>query len=33
KSLTLARLYLLDALRITIRNGFELMGISAPEKM
>ena len=33
KSLTLARLYLLDALRITIRNGFELMGISSPEKM
>ncbi len=32
-SLTLARLFLLDALRITIRNGFELMGISAPEKM
>ncbi|MBT5375930.1 MAG: arginine--tRNA ligase, partial [Nitrospinaceae bacterium] len=33
KSLTLARLYLLDSLRITIRNGFELMGISTPEKM
>ena len=33
KSLTLARLFLLDALRITIRNGFELMGISSPEKM
>jgi arginyl-tRNA synthetase len=33
KALTLARLYLLDALRITIRNGFELMGISSPEKM
>ena len=32
-SLTLARLYLLDGLRITIRNGFDLMGISAPEKM
>ena len=31
--LTLARLYLLDGLRITIRNGFDLMGISAPEKM
>ena len=33
KPLTLARLFLLDALRITIRNGFELMGISSPEKM
>jgi arginyl-tRNA synthetase len=33
KSLTQARLFLLDALRITIRNGFELMGISSPEKM
>jgi arginyl-tRNA synthetase len=32
-SLTLARLYLLDGLRITIRNGFDLMGISVPEKM
>ncbi|MBC8286618.1 MAG: arginine--tRNA ligase [Nitrospinae bacterium] len=31
--LTQARLFLLDALRITIRNGFELMGISSPEKM
>ena len=33
KALTLARLSLLDAIRITIRNGFELMGISPPEKM
>jgi arginyl-tRNA synthetase len=33
KTLTQARLFLLDALRITIRNGFELMGISSPEKM
>ena len=33
KSLTQARLFLLDAMRITIRNGFELMGISSPEKM
>jgi len=33
KALTLARLFLLDAIRITIRNGFDLMGISAPEKM
>ena len=33
KSLTQARLFLLDALRITIRNGFQLMGISSPEKM
>jgi arginyl-tRNA synthetase len=32
-SLTQARLFLLDALRITIRNGFDLMGISSPEKM
>ena len=31
--LTLARLYLLDGLRITIKNGFDLMGISVPEKM
>ena len=33
KALTLARLSLLDAIRITICNGFELMGISSPEKM
>lgn len=33
KALTQARLFLLDALRITIHNGFELMGISSPEKM
>ena len=33
KALTLARLFLLDSIRITIRNGFELMGILAPEKM
>jgi len=33
KALTLARLFLLEAIRITIRNGFELMGISAPERM
>jgi arginyl-tRNA synthetase len=33
KAMTLARLYLLDALRITIHNGFDLMGISSPEKM
>jgi len=33
KSLTLARLFLLQCLRITIRNGLTLMGISAPEKM
>lgn len=31
--LTLARLFLLHCLRITIRNGLTLMGISAPEKM
>lgn len=33
KSQTLARLFLLHCLRITIRNGLTLMGISAPEKM
>ncbi len=33
ESLTLARLFLLHCLRITIRNGLALMGISAPEKM
>jgi len=32
-ALTQARLYLLDGLRITIRNGFDLMGISVPDKM
>jgi len=30
---TLARLFLLDCLRITIRNGLAIMGVSAPEKM
>ncbi|MEE9258199.1 MAG: arginine--tRNA ligase [Nitrospinaceae bacterium] len=30
---TLARLFLLDCLRITIRNGLDLMAVSAPEKM
>jgi arginyl-tRNA synthetase len=30
---TLARLFLLEALRITIQNGLAIMGISAPEKM
>ena len=33
KALTLARLFMLDSIRSTIRNGFELMGILAPEKM
>ena len=33
KSLTQTRLFLLLCLRITIRNGLSLMGISAPEKM
>jgi len=33
QSLTLARLFLLHCLRITIRNGLAVMGISAPEKM
>ena len=31
--LTWARLFLLDCLRTTIRNGLDLMGVSAPEKM
>jgi arginyl-tRNA synthetase len=31
--LSLARLFLLDCLRISIRNGLDLMGITAPEKM
>jgi arginyl-tRNA synthetase len=30
---TLARLFLLDCLRVTIRNGLAIMGVSAPEKM
>ena len=33
KALTLARLFLLHCLRITIRNGLAVMGISAPQKM
>lgn len=33
KSLTLARLFLLHCLQITIQNGLAVMGISAPEKM
>jgi len=33
RELTLARLFLLDCLRITIRNGLAIMGVSAPEKM
>lgn len=33
KALTLARLFLLHCLRITIRNGLTVMGISAPVKM
>jgi arginyl-tRNA synthetase len=31
--LTMARLYLVDAIRIVIRNGLTLMGVSAPERM
>jgi len=33
KPLTLARLFLLQCLRITIHNGLSVLGISAPEKM
>ena len=32
-SLTQARLYLVDALRIVFRNGLRIVGLSAPEKM
>jgi arginyl-tRNA synthetase len=31
--LTQARLYLVDALRIVFRNGLQIIGLSAPEKM
>ena len=31
--LTQARLYLVDALRIVFRNGLQIVGLSAPEKM
>ena len=33
KTLTEARIYLVNALRIVIRNGLCILGISAPEKM
>lgn len=33
RSLTLARLFLCECVRIVIRNGLNLLGISAPEKM
>jgi len=32
-ALTLARLYLCDAIRVVLRNGLALLGVSAPEKM
>ena len=32
-SLSEARLYLIDSVRIVIRNGLSLLKISAPEKM
>jgi arginyl-tRNA synthetase len=33
KALSLARLFLVDCLRTTIRNGLAVMGVSAPERM
>lgn len=33
RPLTLARLFLLECLRITIRNGLSIMEVSAPERM
>ena len=33
KSLSQARLFLADAIRIVIYNGLKLLGINAPEKM
>ncbi|MFQ5329866.1 MAG: arginine--tRNA ligase [Thermodesulfobacteriota bacterium] len=32
-ALSLARLYLCDAIRVVLRNGLALLGVSAPEKM
>ncbi len=32
-ALTVARLYLLGAVRLTVRNGLAILGVSAPEKM
>ncbi|SVE08438.1 uncharacterized protein METZ01_LOCUS461292, partial [marine metagenome] len=32
-TLSLARLFLINCLRITIRNGLSIMGVSAPERM
>ncbi|MDY6861777.1 MAG: arginine--tRNA ligase, partial [Thermodesulfobacteriota bacterium] len=33
KTLSLARLYLVDAMRIVIRNALNILGVNAPEKM
>ena len=33
RALTVARLYMVSAVRIIIRNGLQLMGVSAPESM
>ena len=33
RALTVARLYLVSGVRIIIRNGLQLMGVSAPESM
>ena len=32
-ALSIARLFLMNCLRITIRNGLSIMGVSAPERM
>ena len=33
KNLTEARIYLVDSVRIVLRNGLNVLGVSAPEKM
>ena len=33
KALSCARLFLMNCLRVTIRNGLSIMGVSAPERM
>ena len=33
KALSFARLFLMNCLRVTIRNGLSIMGVSAPERM
>ena len=32
-ALSFARLFLMNCLRVTIRNGLSIMGVSAPERM